>query len=317
MPTYASLAAQGGITVSQRNHQVGGLLSNPALMNTEMDRHLTISYIPYYANIRYSSVAYAQQVRQSYWGMGLQYLNYGTFEATDPTGLVIGQFKAQEYALSVSHSHTIEQYTLGASLKVAGSNLANYSAYAVLADIGGIFKHPAYDWTVGLLFKNVGFVFKDYTATAQSTAPFDVQVGTTIKPKFMPLRFSVTAHHLHRFNIAYDDPALQTQIDQNGNEEKSKVSVVDKVARHFVVGTELQLGKSFRLQGGYNHLIRQELKIAGRARGSGFSLGAALWVRAFELAYARAWNHAAGGISYFTLSGNLKEITIKKKTQQQ
>jgi hypothetical protein len=143
--------------------------------------------------------------------------------------------------------------------------------------------------------------------------PFDVQIGTSVKPKFMPLRFSFTAHHLHRFDIAYDDPNLSTVKDQNGNEVVEKVGFADKLARHFVIGTQILLSKNFQLQAGYNHLMRQELKLQNRMAGAGLSFGASLRIKSFEMAYARTYFHAAGGISYITLTGNLATVLKKQK----
>nr|GFB42361.1 ATP-dependent protease ATP-binding subunit HslU [Tanacetum cinerariifolium] len=41
---------------------------------------------------------------------------------------------------------------------------------------------------------------------ARQPLPVDVQLGTTIKPEHMPLRFTLTAHHLQQWNIQYLDP---------------------------------------------------------------------------------------------------------------
>ncbi len=309
----APLAASGGVNISQTFSSANVLLSNPALLGTASSKRLSLNYSPHFAQISHASVAYADSLSaNNYWGVGLQYLNYGRMEETDPTGAVLGTFTAADYALALSYAHMREPYTLGISMKVAGSNLAEYSAYGVLFDLGGVFKHPAHDWTIGIALKNAGFLLKKYTPQTQNALPFDVQIGTTVKPKFMPLRFSVTAHHLHRWNVAYDDPALQRTIDQNGNELIQKVPFADNLARHFVFGTELSLGKSFRVLMGYNHLRRQELRLENRAAGAGFSFGASLSVRAFEVGYARSYYFTPKGVSYLTLNGNLGSLLKKK-----
>jgi hypothetical protein len=63
-------------------------------------------------------------------------------EETDPTGAVLGTFSAREYAAVLGYAHTLAPYTIGVNLKLAGSHLAEYSAFAALLDIGGVFKHP-------------------------------------------------------------------------------------------------------------------------------------------------------------------------------
>jgi hypothetical protein len=313
LPSHAPLAALGGVNVSQRDRNVNFFLSNPALLSEETDKTVSVNYSPYYAGIAHSSVAYADRHgKAGHWGAAIQYLDYGTMEETDPTGAVLGTFSAREYAAVLGYAHTMAPYTLGVNLKLAGSHLAEYSAFAALLDIGGVFKHPVHDWTLGLLIRNAGLALKHYTPGAQTPLPFDVQLGTSFKPKFMPLRFTLTAHHLHRFDIAHDDPALRTTVDQNGQEVARKATFADKLARHFSFGTELSLGKPLKIMAGYNHLVRREMRLEERPTGAGFSLGAALQVKAFGLAYARFFQHSGGGVSYLTLTGNLKNFGSKQ-----
>ncbi len=301
LPTHAPLAAMGGVSISQRDRNVNFFLSNPALLSEETDKNVSLNYSPYYAGIAHSSIAYADRHgKASHWGAAIQYLDYGIMEETDATGAVLG------------YAHTLAPYTLGVNLKLAGSHLAEYSAFAALLDIGGVFKHPVHDWTIGLLIRNAGINLKQYSPDSPTPLPFDVQLGTSFKPKFMPLRFTLTAHHLHRFDIAHDDPALRVTIDQNGQEVAQKTTFADKLARHFSFGTELSLGKPLKIMAGYNHLVRREMRLAERPAGAGFSLGAALQVKAFGLAYARFFQHSGGGVSYLTLTGNLKNLGGKK-----
>jgi hypothetical protein len=315
LPGHAPLAALGGVNVSLRNQNVNFFLSNPALLSSQTDKHVSVNYVPYYAGINYSTLTYSHPYKkEGRWAVGLQYMNYGTFEETDATGAVLGSFKANEYVLTTGYAHTIGQYTLGANLKLAGSTIANYSAFAAMLDIGAVFKHPVHDLSIGLLIKNAGFALKTYHPETSLTLPFQVQAGISFKPKFMPLRFSFTAHHLHQFDIAYDDPALNTTTDPNGNKVVGKVGLADKIARHFTIGTEILLGKAFQIQAGYNHLTRQELRLSNTTAGAGFSLGASVHIKSFDIAYARGFHHAAGGISYLTLVSNLG-TAFKKKSQ--
>ncbi len=313
LPSNAPLAAQGGVNISGRDRNVNLFLANPAQLNPETDGNISVNYSPYYAGISHSSAAYGNKHRENgHWGAAIQYLDYGTMEETDATGAVLGNFSARDYAAVVGYAHTLSPYTIGVNVKLAGSHLAEYSSYAALFDVGGVFKHPAQDFTIGLAIRNAGFAFKSYTADTRTDLPFDVQLGTTFKPKFMPLRFTFTAHHLHRFDITYNDPALRTTIDQNGNEVVSKISFVDKLSRHLAFGTELSLGKALKLMGGYNHLVRQELRLQNSPAAAGFSFGALLQIKAFSLAYSRFYQHSAGGVSYLTLTGSLKELGSKK-----
>ncbi len=312
-PSNAPLAAMSGLNASQLDFDANRWLSNPALLNKEMDKHLSLSYVPFYAHIRNLSAVYVDEYKMGRVGGSVQYVDYGTFEETDAAGNVLGTFQVSEYAVAASHARTQGAVTLGATLKLAGSNLANYNSYAIAADLGGLWKHPEQDWTVGLVIRNAGLVLKKYYADAsQNPLPLDVQLGTTFKPKFMPFRFSITAHHLQRPDIAYDDPLWSTTLDPNGNRVVKQTSFADKVAQHITLGTELVLAKAFYIRLGYNHLVRQEMRLTESAFGAGFSFGFLLKLKQLQLSYARFYQQAAGGVSYLTMTGNLGGI-IKRK----
>ncbi len=314
-PSNATVAALGGINASQADFEVNRWLSNPALLNKDMDKHLSLSYVPFYAQIRNLSAVYADEFKAGRFGGGVQYIDYGSFEETDAAGNTLGTFQVSEYAVSASHARTLGAYTLGITVKWIGSTIANYSSYAAALDLGGLWKHPAHDWTVGLVIQNAGLVLKKYYPEAsQNPLPLDVQLGTTFKPRFMPFRFSITAHHLHQPNIAYDDPSWNTTLDANGNVVTQQLSFADKVARHFTIGTELVLAKAFYIRVGYNHLVRQEMRLPNSALNAGFSFGFLLKTKQLQVSYARFYQQAAGGVSYLTLTGNLGGI-IKRKSE--
>jgi hypothetical protein len=314
VPSHARTSALGGLNISLADQDVNMLLSNPALLDSGMHNRLAFNFVPYYADITYSTLTYARNVgRTGIWGAGLQYMHYGEMPYTDESGNELGIFSANDFAFTLTHSHTEGNFTLGTSLKVAGSSIESYSACALLADVGAVFQHPEKDWKIALTAKNFGFQLHNYTPEDQPGLPFDVQIGTSFKPKFMPVRFSITAHHLHRFDIAYQDPNRKGTLDANGNEVKEEVGFADKLARHLVVGGELLLHKNFHLRLGYNHLINRELRLTNTSGGAGFSFGAMMRVRAFEIAFSRMYYHAAGGRNTFTLICDMGRILKKKR----
>jgi hypothetical protein len=143
--------------------------------------------------------------------------------------------------------------------------------------------------------------------------PFDVQVGASFKPEHMPLRLSVTAHHLHKFDIVYLDPTQKGVIDLEGNEIKPKKTFADKLGRHFVVGGEFILSKNFHLRMGYNYLRRKELRLQTKSGGAGFSFGFMMRVKSFEIGYSKAYYHVAGGSNYLTVTTNFGRLLKKKE----
>ncbi|GHA71678.1 type IX secretion system protein PorQ [Pontibacter akesuensis] len=315
LPNSAKLAALGGINVTAGAHDISMISANPALLNKEMDRQLSLSYIGYLADIKQSSLAYGfSSEKCGRWAASINYLNYGDFVQRDPTGMEQGTFNVNDYTLSLSHAREVEAFTIGATAKVAVSSIAGNKAVGVLADAGAVFKHPEKDFTVGLAFKNVGYQVKAYDGGERQQMPWDAQLGITYKPEHMPVRLSLTAHRLYQFDIVYLDPNAPGQLDENGNEVKEEKKLGDKIARHFVVGTEFIVSKNFQVRAGYNHLRRKELRLDTKAGGAGFSLGAMLRVRNFELNYGSAFFHPSGATHYVTVGTNTSTLLKKKRS---
>ncbi len=308
VPTNARTAGLGNVNVSIKDQDVNLALQNPGLANPEMHNQVSANYILYLADLTYSSLTYVREFdRLGTWTAGLQYMNYGKFEGYDPAGSPAGTFGAREFAFVVGHSSKVGPFALGANLKFAASSIAGYSANALMIDLGGVFEHPTEDFNVALVFKNLGLVLGDYTSQSNSTLPFDIQIGTSFKPQHMPARFSITAYNLYQGNISYFDPS------GDGEPGKEKPGTVDKIFRHFVFGTEILFSDNFELRAGYNHLIRQELRLQQTSGGAGFTFGFVVRIKSFEAAFSRVLYNVAGGANYFTLTSNLNSY-FKNKT---
>ena len=307
VPTNARTAGLGNVNVSIKDQDVNLALQNPGLANPEMHNHISVNYILYLADLKYSSLTYAREFeRLGTWTAGLQFMNYGKFDGYDPAGNPTGTFKASEFALTIGHSHQVGPFSLGANLRFASSSIAEYSASALMLDLGGVFEHPTQDFNVALVFKNLGLVLGDYTGGSNSTLPFDIQIGTSFKPEHMPIRFSATIYNLHQGDIAYFDPS------GDGEPGKEEPGTIDKIFRHFVFGAEILLSENFQVRAGYNHLIRRELRLQQTSGGAGLTFGFMFRVKSFELAYTRALYNVAGGANYFTLSSNLNSFFKNK-----
>ena len=170
----------------------------------------------------------------------------------------------------------------------------------MLFDVGGVFIHPDKEFTVGMAIKNFGFVTSEFTSANSTTLPFDVQIGTSIKPEHMPIRFSVTLHQLQEWNLMHSDEEIN-----------SLNTGLDNFFRHVVLAAEIILNEHVSLLTGYNHLRRKDLRLEQSGGFSGFSLGTAITFNAFELVYAFGGYHVAGNTNTFTLAANLSQITTK------
>ncbi|ELR72744.1 hypothetical protein C900_01123 [Fulvivirga imtechensis AK7] len=306
IPSSAKLMGLGGVNISQANEDLNLAYSNPALTSDTLSGMVSFNYLSYFANVGVASFIYQHSLgKYGPWHIGVHHVDYGEIDGYDDTGGDLGEFQAGETVVFLGKSHQVRHFTVGANLKFAYSGIAGYSSSALLMDLGGIFQHPNINFSAGLAIKNLGVILSDYSETSDSSLPFDVQVGMTFKPEHMPFRFSFTGHHLHQGDISYYDAG-----QSSGQEEPGKF---DKIFRHIVVGAELLLTKNVNLRFGYNHLVRQELKLEEAAGGAGFSYGLMFRVKAFEFAYSRGGYHVAGGAHSFTLTANTNMFFRKGK----
>jgi hypothetical protein len=307
------MAGVGGMAVSGITNDPGMLYGNPALLNAEMDGRLALSYVDYLSDIRQSTAAFVHNTKGAgRWGYGISYLNYGDFTMYDPAGNEMGQFSVNDYHLSVSNAHTLGPITLGGTARFAVAGIAGNHSLALLTDVGGVFKHPEKDFSVGFAVKNLGYQVKPFDGSSREPMPLDVQLGATIKPEHMPLRFTITAHHLTQFDIVYLDTAQTNRQTLDGTTKTTKKSVGDKIARHFTVGGELMLSKGFNLRVSYNHLRRRELRLDNTSGGAGLAFGALIKISKYQFEYTHAFYHVSGGANYITLSRNLSDMFAKK-----
>ncbi len=315
MPLNARVAGLGGVNISLRDFDVNLVHMNPALLNPAMSGYLSVNWVPFYAGIQGTSLAYAHKFGdRGTWASNFSYINYGTLEETNASGQVLGTFRAADYQWSVSYAQMLENFSLGATVRLAGSSIEAYQAHAALVDLGAAFVHPEKDFRVGLSIRNIGYAFDRFTPDIAPVMPLQVALGASIKPEHMPFRFSLTAQHLQRLDIVYLDPGSGTTLDASGNIMQPRKTLGDQIARRFVLGLEFLPSKNFQVRGGYNHLIRRELRHEPAPGAAGFSGGFMMRIKAFELAYTRAWYHAAGGTNYLTITSNLNSFFTRKES---
>jgi hypothetical protein len=202
VPNSARLAALGGVNVSLADRDVNFFSANPALIGDTLNGFASASYQFYVADIGQAFLSYAHPFSKlGTVTFGIQHINYGAIQGYDASGIETAEFNSGETALMVSKNHQISNFRVGVTVKGILSSLAGYRASALMADVGGVFIHPDRQFTVGMVFKNIGLVTAEYSSESDTRLPFDVQVGATLKPEHMPLRFSLTAFNLSRPDV--------------------------------------------------------------------------------------------------------------------
>lgn len=315
LPTGPHVSALGGINVSNPDKDISLAMQNPSLMRPGLHNNLGLNYNAYYSGISLANLQYGYHLPklQTSFLLGVQYLNYGNFVRTDNLGISNGDFKANEYAVTIGASRRYkDKWRYGASVKYAQSTLADKNAYAALADVGITYMDTTNLVTVGAVAKNMGVMLKKYNGNNPGEPlPFDLQIGITKRFRYVPLRLLATVHHLYEWDIRYDDPALAQNNNLFGNVDsnaKPKTYFADKLFRHFIFGAEILIGKRLLVTASYNHLHRSEMVLKDKTGMAGFAYGLGIDLNKFQVNFARSHYHIAGAYNEFGLTMSLNKL---------
>ncbi len=312
----ARTTALGGNLIAVRDGDLNNAYQNPALLNPKMHNSIVLNTVNYFDDINYGYVAYATRLKKvATLQAGIQYVNYGDFTETTPTGQVTGTtFTARDYAINTGVSIPGEyNITYGANAKFIYSNLAEYKSYGIATDLAATYQDST-NFVAALVVKNIGMQLKSYTENNRENLPFEIQLGVSNRLKYAPFRYTIVAHNLQKFDLSYRDPNDPTrQIDlATGEPVEKKISFADKVGRHLQGGIELLLSENFNIRVGYNHQKRRELAVASRNSTVGFSFGVGIRIKKIQLSYGTAKYHLAGSTHQFSIGINFREFSRSK-----
>ncbi len=306
LPNTPQLTALGGINISQQTNDAGMAFNNPALLRKEMHTQMNAAFNIFYAgirNIQLQQVIHSDKLNTSF-AAGINYFNYGEITQTDAAGNALGYFRPNDFVLQLSAARSYgEKWHYGITAKFIQSNYGLYRSNAIAFDAGLTYTDTIHLFQAALLLKNMGGQIKAYEMTEKDELPFDVQLGISKRLKNAPLQFSLTAHHLHDWNLLYQDSVFNNNTGISAK-QKGKFSF-ENIFSHFVLSVQGYIADRVEWSLGYNYLRRQELKIATAGNGlNGFSLGLGVLLPKLQIRYARAYYQ--NNTAYNQLGLNLK-----------
>ncbi|MEZ7497992.1 type IX secretion system protein PorQ [Flavobacterium sp. Arc3] len=301
-------AALGGKTITIYDDDVNQVNFNPATLNVEMDNHLALNYGSYYGEITYGTASYAYTYDRHLqtFQVGVNYVNYGSFEGYDEAGQSTTSFTGSEIALSAGYAYNIPYTTIhiGANAKLISSTLESYNSLGGAIDLGAVFIDERNDVNWGLVIRNIGTQFTSYSEVREKL-PLEVIVGVSQELEHVPLRWHLTLENLQQWNIAFSNP-VRAESSLDGTFTEEKVSFVNNALRHVIFGVELFPQKSFNLRLGYNFRRAEELRILEQRNFSGVSLGFGLKFNKLKFNYSYSRYTLAGNTSLFGLTINFQ-----------
>jgi len=310
--------ALGGISIANSNEDPASGFQNPALINSKMHQHASLSYANHVADINYGFASFGNNIDSLHTlTFNLGFYDYGNFVRTNNAGDILGEFDAKDYTFQIGLSKKItDKITLGANGKFLYSVYEAYVSTAGGIDIGSHYADPDHLLSFGILIKNMGYQFIKYSENSpRENIPFDVQASISKKLAHNPLRFTFTFHNLHRWNNSYvNTNARNKEIDlETGIVKNQELTFGDQLMRHILFNTEFIFSDNFQIRGGYNHQRRAELGPENRKASTGFSWGFSIGVRKLMIGYGSAGYFPGIASNYFSVSRDLSRVMKKKK----
>lgn len=288
LPQSPQVAALGGTNISNLSNDVSLAFSNPALLRKQHHGQLNTSFYNFSGGLsQYGlTLGHHEEKISTNFGFGIQYLNYGQLAQTDASGNLLGSFSPTDMAVQFmfSKQHKMNWH-YGATIKWVQSNYGIYKSSGLAADVALSYIDTSQLLQIAFVAKNMGTSLTQFDADAIQELPFDVQLGITKRLAKAPIQFSLTAHHLHRFNIYYKDTIfLQEEGEDILNDKKN---TTEKIFAHLIFATQVFINDKIELTMGYNFLRRQSLNALNVANGlNGFTLGVGVTLKKIQIRYA-------------------------------
>ncbi len=319
----ARIAGLGGNFLAIKDDDITLALPNPSLITPEMNNNLALSYSNF-AGLNYGFLMYSRNFNKvgSFVG-SFQFINYGKFTRANEAGVTSDEFTANDFALTIGWGRSLgPHFSIGANGKLIFAAYDSYHSFGIAIDAAGTYTTKDKLFTASLLIRNVGTQLVPFTPGSYEPVPFQMQIGLSQGLRHIPLRFSLLYNHLEKWDLTYFDPLDPSNksdpITGEVNQKTGVAKFADNLMRHIVLGAEVTIAKVLALRLGYNYQTRQELKPPDKAGFGGFSFGAGLHVKMFNIGYTREM-YMTGPLNpnYFTVAMNLGEFTKKKEAGKQ
>lgn len=109
---------------------------NPANLSYIDKKELSFSHTIWFEDVNYEWLAFVLPTTEyGVFGLGLQYVSYGSLDRIDNQQISDGSFSPLDMALYLSYANTYEKFDMGLNLKYIYSKIEQ-SAYAIALDLG-------------------------------------------------------------------------------------------------------------------------------------------------------------------------------------
>ncbi|MBS1515810.1 MAG: type IX secretion system protein PorQ [Bacteroidetes bacterium] len=245
----ARASSLGGSFTAAEN-DVNVIFYNPGAISTVQGKQASVGFYKYLLDINSGNAAYVQSYPGiGNVGVGIQYINYGSFDRYDVNSNNTGTFGASDIAISFGIGNSYNNLSYGGNLKFIYSSYDTYKSTAVALDLGALYKVPKAMMAFGVSLMNLGTQISKYQDYSEKL-PLDLRVGITKKLENSPLTLNVGFYGL---NESYD-------------------KFFDRF-KNVTAGGEFSISDNINLRVGYDNQLRQQLKTGSAIGIGGFSAG--------------------------------------------
>jgi len=280
IPVSAHAAALGGENISLIDDDINLALHNPALLSSVSDRTISFGYMNYMDGINSLHAAYAKVINdRATWGIGVDYLNYGTLSRRDELDTDLGTFSAKDMNFMGLFAYNLTDYwSGGVTAKAIYSSYDSYSSFALAVDLGLNYYNATNDFSGSVCVKNLGGELKAFDQN-YTKLPLDLQAGISKKLSDAPISYHITASQLQDWS--------------------------DNFMKHFNFGVDIYPSKPLYIAAGYSCRRASDLKVGESSHGAGWSFGAGLHVKKIKVDASYGVYHVSGGSLLLNLAYTL------------
>lgn len=263
IPSSAHASALGGIAVSIPDEDPSLTVTNPALLSGISTTTVGVTGTEWLQGTVVAGAQYSTPFKErSTYQVSAQLADYGKMKSTTSDGTETGTFRAKDFNIGVTYAYRLtDDISGGATGHLICSKYSYRQAIAVGADLGLQYSDPQDRFCIGLAAIGLGGQVKAFEDTFEKL-PFNLSAGITWKLEHAPLRFTVSADKLTRWNRSdFYSP------------DGSDLSMSDIVKRHIAVGADFLVSDNIWIACGCNMQHRAELAGTGRRGMTGINIG--------------------------------------------
>ena len=260
----------------------------------------------YFADIAYGAAFFRMSAsKRAVVGIGMVYIDYGSFRATTTDNTTYGTFSAKGMALHLPYSFRwTDTWSGGFTGKAIYSVFEDYSSMALGVDLGLNYFNPNENVSVSIALKNLGDQLKDYNDVYEKL-PWDLQFGVSKKLAHAPFRIHLTGKYLNVWDLSLLRETLST--DGSGT-IRSSDTFFTTLTKHMGFGLDFLFTKNFYLALGYNPKVADDFKVLEQKGFYGFTSGIGFDIKRYHIGATVFQQHVGGTSLMIGVSTDLKKL---------